>query len=270
MTGATSGIGEKFAHYLASKNMSILLVSRTESKLKTVAADISKAYPSVSTSILAYDFGTSSTSTTSTFYKTLSSTLATLATDGGIGVLINNVGLANEDPELTHLIPSHDVEQMLSVNNAGTIRMTQAVLPHMMVKKSGAVICVSSASCTHPTPMLSVYSATKAFGNQLTRSMYYEYKEHGIDCLSITPYYFVSNMFKRRKATYLAPFPEAIIDSSMPLLGHCASAHPYWFHTLMGMVADNYYDTGTGLLTIMKRNKARALAKAAAKKNKAE
>ena len=118
--------------------------------------------------------------------------------------------------------------------------------------------------------MLSVYSATKAFGNQLTRSMYYEYKEHGIDCLSITPYYFVSNMFKRRKATYLAPFPEAIIDSSMPLLGHCASAHPYWFHTLMGMAADNYYDTGTGLLTIMKRNKARALAKAAAKKNKAE
>jgi 17beta-estradiol 17-dehydrogenase / very-long-chain 3-oxoacyl-CoA reductase len=115
---------------------------------------------------------------------------------------------------------------MLRVNNNGTIMMSRALLPHMMRRKSGAIITVSSASCTHPTPLLSCYSATKGFGNQLTRSMHYEYKEHGIDCLSIHPYYFVSNMFKRNKATYLAPFPNALIDAALPLLGYADEAYP--------------------------------------------
>jgi len=183
-------------------------------------------------------------------------------------MLVNNVGLSNDLPELVHLIPKDEVEQMLRVNNAGTVRMSQAVLPYMMTKRSGSVITVSSASCTHPTPLLSMYSATKAFGQQLTRSMYYEYKEFGIDCIAITPYYFVSNMFKRSRATYLAPFPDSIIDATWNVLGYEAEAHPYWCHWLMGVLAKNYHDTGNGLLGIMKQSKARALAKGAAKAKK--
>ena len=269
VTGATSGIGENFAHHLAGEGMNLLLISRTASKLEQVCLDCEAIASkgkngAIKTKFLAYDYGTSDREVSRKFYEDLKTTLKS-CDDGNIGMLINNVGLSNENPLLTHMIPEEEIEQMLRVNNDGTLKMSRAVIPFMMERKSGAVITVSSASCTHPTPMLSVYSATKGFGNQLTRSMAIEYKEFGIDCLSITPYYFVSNMFKRNKATYMAPFPQALIDEALPLLGHEIEAYPYWGHWLMGQIALNYYDTGNGLLQIMKRNKARADASAARK-----
>jgi len=41
VTGATDGIGREFALQLAAKGFNILLVSRTQAKLDTVAAEIS-------------------------------------------------------------------------------------------------------------------------------------------------------------------------------------------------------------------------------------
>ena len=150
----------------------------------------------------------------------------------------------------------------------GTIMMSRLMLDTFVSQRKGAIITISSASCTHPTPLLSCYSATKSFGNQLTRSMFYEYKEFGVDCLTITPYYFVSNMFRRGRATRMAPFPEDIIDKTLPLLGHVGEANPYSVHWLMGCIAHLYWGTGEGLLGIMKRNKARSEAKAAQKAGK--
>lgn len=169
--------------------------------------------------------------------------------------------------------------------------MSRLLLPHFVQQKKGALVTVSSASCTHATPLLSCYSATKGFGNQLTRSMFYEYKEvslrqllfliqaqiltptlqppnarrpqFGVDCLSITPYYFVSNMFKRSRATYLAPFPSSIVEPCLSSLGHVPECYPYWGHYMMGTIAWYYWNTAEGLLGIMKRNKARAEAKMA-------
>ena len=43
--------------------------------------------------------------------------------------------------------------------------MTRAVLPTLIAKKKGAIINISSASGTHATPMLTVYSATKVRDN---------------------------------------------------------------------------------------------------------
>ena len=48
VTGATDGIGRAYALALAKRGMSLILISRTESKLKDVAAEIdSKNYPGV-------------------------------------------------------------------------------------------------------------------------------------------------------------------------------------------------------------------------------
>lgn len=44
ITGASDGIGKEFAFQLASKKMNIVLVSRTESKLKAIAAELGKNF----------------------------------------------------------------------------------------------------------------------------------------------------------------------------------------------------------------------------------
>ena len=42
VTGCTAGVGEQYAYNLAAKNMNLLLVSRSKSKLERVAAQIGK------------------------------------------------------------------------------------------------------------------------------------------------------------------------------------------------------------------------------------
>lgn len=49
---AADGIGKAFAFEFARKGLNVFLISRTESKLKDVQAEIQKAYPKVKVDIL--------------------------------------------------------------------------------------------------------------------------------------------------------------------------------------------------------------------------
>jgi len=53
VTGATDGIGKAYAFELARQGLSLLLISRTESKLKDTAAEISSKYPKVKVQVLS-------------------------------------------------------------------------------------------------------------------------------------------------------------------------------------------------------------------------
>lgn len=120
VTGTTSGIGKEFAAYLVEQGMSLLIISRTESKLieqKKELAEIAtqaglKAQiqeyeedatdaplddKSVRIRHLAYDF-TDMVTTKDEFYRRLDRECARMDKDGGLGLLINNVGTANEIP----------------------------------------------------------------------------------------------------------------------------------------------------------------------------
>lgn len=55
VTGATAGIGQSYAEHLAKKGLNIILVSRSESKLVKVAAEIERKY-AVETKWIAVDF----------------------------------------------------------------------------------------------------------------------------------------------------------------------------------------------------------------------
>jgi len=262
VTGATSGIGESFCYELADRGMNILLISRSEEKLKNVASKVESKYK-VQTQYLIRDFADTKDSIIKEFTSSLKSKLEELDNDGGVGMLCNCVGVVNSLPSLLHETDPEEIRQILCVNNDGTVLMSTAVLPFMMKKKSGAIITVSSGSCRHATPLVSLYSATKAFGHQLTRSMHYEYKEYGIDCICVTPYYFISNLYKRKKATYMAPFPETIVNATLPLLGYRAEAFPYWAHWLGCEVATKWTpkDPADRMLVSLKQNRERALAK---------
>ena len=86
---------------------------------------------------------------------------------------------------------------IISVNT-----MTALILPQMVERKSGVVINVSSLSGMMPTPMLSVYSATKAYVDMLTRGMTAEYKKLGITIQSVAPGYVVRYLGVRSKSKF--------------------------------------------------------------------
>ena len=89
-----------------------------------------------------YDFNNTDPSVLATFKSAFAAALTSVSS---AGILVNNVGLSNENPEYVHLIPQDEVDQMLNVNNGGTVLMSRLVLPDMVKRRKGAVITVSSA-----------------------------------------------------------------------------------------------------------------------------
>jgi 17beta-estradiol 17-dehydrogenase / very-long-chain 3-oxoacyl-CoA reductase len=158
VTGSTSGIGKEYADYLAKRGMSILIISRSKDKLIEQCAAL-KAYK-VDASYLAYDF-TDAGPARDEFYAALDKELQRLDGDGGIGLLINNVGTTNQYPQTLMELSEKDCNDMINCNMHSTVFMTRAALKYMAPKNKGAVVNVSSGSGLVCAPYIAIYSATK-------------------------------------------------------------------------------------------------------------
>lgn len=111
-----------------------------------------------------------------------------------IEVLVNNAGIDHGK-----LFVDSDIALMrrvIDVNLMGPIIMTKAVLPYMMARKTGCIIYTSSSSTTGPTPMESVYAATKSALSGLVKSLTPELAPYGIRVNIILPGPFNTDMVK--------------------------------------------------------------------------
>jgi 17beta-estradiol 17-dehydrogenase / very-long-chain 3-oxoacyl-CoA reductase len=118
VTGSTSGIGKEYADYLAKRGMSILLISRTKDKLIEQSNEL-KAY-NVEVRYLAYDF-TETGAVRDKFYADLDKMLAQLDKEGGVGLLINNVGTTNQFPQSLLEISDELCNGMINCNMHSTV-----------------------------------------------------------------------------------------------------------------------------------------------------
>lgn len=160
VTGSTSGIGKDFAAYLAKKGMSILVISRSEAKLVEQKNELLSAYPDVAVEYLSFDF-TKSGAVRDEFYDKLNHTCKRLHEDGGIGLLVNNVGTANEYPKRLEEFTFAEIDDMLNCNISSTLLMSRTLLKYMKERKRGAILNISSGSGNHCGPLLALYSSTK-------------------------------------------------------------------------------------------------------------
>lgn len=158
VTGSTSGIGKEYADYLAKLGMSILVISRSKDKLIEQCAEL-KAYK-VDAKYLAYDF-TDSGPAREEFYNSLDKELAKLDKDGGIGLLVNNVGTTNQYPQTLMELTEKECSDMINCNMHSTVFMTRAAMKYMSPRDNGAIVNVSSGSGLVCAPYIAIYSATK-------------------------------------------------------------------------------------------------------------
>jgi hypothetical protein len=100
-----------------------------------------------------------------------------------VGILINNVGISYPYARFFHELDEKLTKNLLRVNIEVTTRMIQLFLPSMLKHKRGAIINIGSGagSVLPSDPLYTLYAATKAFVDQLSRSLYVEYKHSGID-----------------------------------------------------------------------------------------
>ena len=159
ITGCTKGIGLCYAKELAKRNMNLVLIARKVDLLNDIADEIRNQYQ-VKVEVIIAKFGEESF-----IYTNIEERLA----DKDIGILVNNVGVANEGLKYFHDETIEKMWNMINVNIGAMTLMSKIVLPRMEAKKKGAIINVSSAASFSPNPFLTMYSATKAYVNFFSR-----------------------------------------------------------------------------------------------------
>lgn len=149
ITGASSGIGEALAYAFAEQGANLILSSRNEKELCRVRAACSpnaQEIQVVPLDVSKYD----------EVFKIAEKVLSQV---GKIDVLINNAGISQRG--LAQDTDFEVVKKIMDIDYFGTIALTKAVLPSMLMHKLGHIVVVTSVVGHVGTPGRSAYSAAK-------------------------------------------------------------------------------------------------------------
>lgn len=122
----------------------------------------------------------------------------TVATFGGLDLLINNAGIEIAKP-VTEL-GSEEFSGVLDINVVGTFRFTKAAVPALAAAGGGAIVNLSSVAGTAGGPFLSAYSASKGAVIRFTESAALELRQVGIRVNAVCPGLIQTEMAERLAA----------------------------------------------------------------------
>ena len=108
-----------------------------------------------------------------------------VADKGTIGVLVNNAGIIRDG--LLFTMTEDDLESVLDLNLKAAFRVTSAAAKHMMLRRSGAIVNISSAAASKPGRGQSNYVAAKAGLEGFTKAMAVELASRGIRVNAVAP-----------------------------------------------------------------------------------
>jgi short-subunit dehydrogenase len=176
ITGASAGLGAEFARQLAASGHDLVLVARDGDRLHRAAEELAQRY-GVAVEVLAADLVSDAG---------CSAVAARLAdASGPVDVLVNNAGFGSKGQ--FHHVPIDEEERLLRVNVRAVMRLTHAVLPHLVARGSGGVINVSSMAGFSPGARGATYSASKAWVTNFSESLHYQLAGTGVRVLALCP-----------------------------------------------------------------------------------
>lgn len=226
VTGSSEGIGKAYAQELARRGVNIVLISRGENKLFKAAKEIEEEF-GVKTVTVAADFSKGQEVYDKIWEK---------IKDKEIGILVNNVGVMYDYPNYFLDVPVEKLWQIIHVNTAAATIMTHMIMPQMVQRRRGAVVMVSSGSCSQITPQMTVYAASKSFLDYFARCLHYEYKDEGIVVQSLMPFYVATKMTRYSDTlsspSLLIPSANEYAKQAISTLGYTNRTSGYWPHAV--------------------------------------
>lgn len=264
VTGASDGIGKEYATQLAAKGFNIILVSRTASKLQAITQELSSRY-GIETKQHAMDFSQNDDSD----YQRLRQVIDGL----DISILINNVGQSHSIPVPFLETPAKEMNEIITINCMGTLRITQLIAPGMVERRRGLVLTMASFGGLLPTPFLATYSGSKAFLQQWSSALASELQPSGVKVQLVQSYLVTSAMSKVRRPSVVIPTPKAFVKAALDKIGRSGGAQrilgtstPYWSHGIMHWAIATFAGTMNGMVIGVNRTMHEGIRKRALRK----
>ncbi|MCU0446233.1 MAG: SDR family oxidoreductase [Microscillaceae bacterium] len=176
VTGASSGIGLELARVIAKDHYNLVLVARTESKLKQLADELHAKYDT-QVLVIPKDL-THETSAEELFEELQKQGIE-------IDILVNNAGLGvvGRFAETNY---ARDLE-MVKVNVLALVQLTKLFVQGMIVRKRGKIMNIASLAAFQPGPNMAVYFATKSFVLSFSEAIAQELKSSGVTVTAVCP-----------------------------------------------------------------------------------
>lgn len=176
VTGASSGIGEAFAHVLSDHDHDLVLIARNKRKLYELRRTLEERYQN-------HVFVISADLTQPDDIRMIHERLKTWQLE--VDVLVNNAGLG--DWGLFQDCDWEKQERMIGLNILSMTHLTRLLLPSMIAQGSGIILNVASTAAFQPGPWMSVYFATKAFCLSFSQALADELQDKGVTVTCLCP-----------------------------------------------------------------------------------
>lgn len=182
VTGASSGIGDRWGRILAASGAKVVLAARRADRLEAlknaIVADGGQA--------IAVAMDVADEASTIAAYDAAEKAFGTVDT------IVANAGM-NSEGMVTDL-PVDEFDQIMAVNLRGVFLTLREGARRLMAagskqKQHGRIVITASITANHVSPGVAVYSATKAGVQQLGRVLARDWARQGINVNSICPGY---------------------------------------------------------------------------------
>jgi NAD(P)-dependent dehydrogenase (short-subunit alcohol dehydrogenase family) len=202
VTGGGSGLGFAIAKEFTQNNITTIIVGRDEEKLNAAKDKLGE----------------------NCFYKpcdlsnlsTIPALVENIISDfGQVDILVNNAGINMK--KLFTEVTDEDFQKVITTNLCSVFSMSREVVKHMLPRKSGCIINISSMAAQYGLPKVIAYSASKTAIDGMTRAMAVELSPNGIRVNAIAPGFIYSAM--TAKALDSDPERKAKVFNRTPM-GH--------------------------------------------------
>jgi NAD(P)-dependent dehydrogenase (short-subunit alcohol dehydrogenase family) len=172
VTGSTAGIGFAIARGLARERAEVIVNGRSEDKVADAVSRITSEMGSNATGV-------------ATDLSSAEGVNRLIEGVGRIDILVNNVGIFEPVPFLE--ISDQDWFRFFELNVMSGVRLTRALLPHMLKRNWGRIIFISSESGVQIPAEMVHYGVTKSAQLALSRGIAESVAGTGVTVNAILP-----------------------------------------------------------------------------------
>ncbi len=214
VTGGSRGIGRAVVEILSEAGMKVIFTYRENSKAAAEVVGAVKGGKITAEAVDARD-----AAACDAFVEKV------VEQHERIDLLVNNAGIIRDN--LLGMLTEEDVRAVLETNVLGAFNMTRAVVPHMISKRRGNIVNISSVSGEKGGRGQTNYAASKGAINAFTKSLAAELAPRGITVNAVAPGVIETEMSKAVRELAAEQIQSKIL---LRRIGQPAEvAHAVWF-----------------------------------------